>query len=281
MGKDNIILSYFTMMKSWTNKFKLENISQEFEHSIQRIEDIAEITRHGMKDFPNNLPQSLKDQIKRDFDTIDSVIEVKSEPIKGKSESIVIESTILQTYFELEAIPEDAHEVIIGLYDSVVNSQVLVSAFTYFEAYISELIRFFCDKNPNLLKKSEKKPANWNEVLEAGSWENVLTLFTEKYIHSIGLKQFLEFIVECSKLLSLDFKITTKEREVIKKAYNVRNIWVHNNGRKNQQYVQNLGIDMDEIGQLYNIDLEYLNKVIKCLRGLQKRFQDTVIKKFT
>ena len=171
--------------------------------------------------------------------------------------------------------------MIIGLYDSVVNSQVLVSAFTYFEAYISELIRFFCDKNPNLLKKGEKKQIDWIEVIEAGNWENVLTLFTEKYIHRIGIKSFLDFIEECSKLLKLDFKTNTKEQEIIKKAYCVRNIWVHNNGRKNQQYIKILGLEMDEIGQIYNINFEYLNSVIKCLRELQKRFQGTVIKKFT
>lgn len=261
-------------MKHWSNKYRLENISKEFTNSIQRIEDIAEITKHGLKDFPDNLPQSLKDQLMRDFDKIDSAFE-------GGSKTIEIESAIIKMYWEFEVIPEDAYEVIIELYDSVINSQVLISSFTYFEAYISDLIRYFCEKNPNLLKQGEKKQINWTEVLEAGNWEKVLTLFTEKYIHRIGLKSFLDFINECSKFLSLDFKVTTKEQEIIKKAYCVRNIWVHNNGRKNQQYIQNLGLEMEEIGQLYTIDLEYLNTVIRCLRGLQKRFQDNVLKKFT
>lgn len=81
--------------------------------------------------------------------------------------------------------------------------------------------------------------------------------------------------------MSLDFKIPDDDKSIIEEAYNVRNIWVHNNGRKNQKLVEYLGLDTKDIGQLFTINETYLHKVTQCLSSIQKQFHKLVLKKFT
>ena len=119
---------------------------------------------------------------------------------------------------------------------SIYRNQITVSAFllgySYFEAFLADLMIICLTKNPKLLipkgkNQNKDKVVTYNQILLADSYERLVNELIEKEARNVMYKPMTEILDYFSRRLKLTWDENVNEEFVI--ANKIRNCCMHNN----------------------------------------------------
>lgn len=113
------------------------------------------------------------------------------------------------------------------VYQKQVCHSAFLLGFSYFEAFLADLVRQIYLRNPKMLPKG--KELRFDEILAAGTYDGVLSAMVAKEVLSIFYKSMDE--VSEYFLSKLRLRWPASEAKSVVVASHLRNCIVHNNGR--------------------------------------------------
>jgi hypothetical protein len=112
------------------------------------------------------------------------------------------------------------------VYQKQVCHSAFLLGFSYFEAFLADLVRQIYLRNPKMLPR--EKQLKFEEILAAGTYEGTLTAMVEKEVLAVFYKSMGE--VSEYFLSKLRLQWPASERTSVVVASHLRNCIVHNNG---------------------------------------------------
>lgn len=219
-----------------------------YELSVNQTKILNYFGRDTFKEFPNSLPDNLKDQWDNNIKILYEILtkvkpyfdkETKSEIIENKlhesetkfdkeNTSIIMDEIALYlSMINLEMKPENIN------FQRLFFSQELVMVLAHLEAFLSDSLRVICRVKPEILKTNKK--IDRSAIINLENWDNVMEFLIEDYIFDFGWKSLDEKIKFLNEKIGLN--IETPEISLLEEAENIRNIVVHNGGRISQEYI--------------------------------------------
>ena len=126
-------------------------------------------------------------------------------------------------------------------YRKQINHSAFVLGYSYFEAFLSDLIKGIYLKRASMLPK--EKSLKFIEIINAGNYETILEILIKKEIYELFYKNIEEIIKYHEDKLNLIWSKEGKENLV--KASYLRNCIIHNMGiaddklSKFSEYIEN------------------------------------------
>ena len=117
------------------------------------------------------------------------------------------------------------------VYQNQVCHSAFLLGFSYFEAFLADLVRQIYFRNPKMLPRD--KQLKFDEILAAETYEGTLNTMVEKELLAIFYKNMEDIIEYFSSKLRLQWPAS--ERKSVVLASHLRNCIVHNNGRADRR----------------------------------------------
>ncbi|HVS81248.1 MAG TPA: hypothetical protein VHE60_05905 [Pyrinomonadaceae bacterium] len=268
-------------------------VFKNFGTAMSQIEILTFVGNETIKDFPSNLPLSLKDPLLAGMRQMSNVIGVvlkasesgkrlrksiaasDSDPTKGKLlESVV---TLIISSADVTKPKKLSKSFQIG-FERLLGSQKLVMSFAYLDAFMADTLRAVCAARPEILKSAKK--IDWATALGFEKKDDLIVHLVERYVYDFGwltLSKRLEFL---RKEFGLDIAPPEKEIELLHWAENIRHVAVHNGGRVSAEFIERTGKTELVLGEFVPIEFDELEKMIIAVRLLAGDLFTSVSKKF-
>ena len=143
-------------------------------------------------------------------------------------------------------------------FERILLSVELVFLFANLEAFLIESLKVICLICPNSMITKEKNYSK-EDIIEQGSWENLINFFVEDESFKLG-KQSLEEKLESFKRFGIELSDLSIDMEFIIEINQIRNLIVHNGGIINQEYIKKTGKKSLRVGNLIPLDTILLGK---------------------
>jgi len=117
------------------------------------------------------------------------------------------------------------------VYQKQVCHSAFLLGFSYFEAFLGDLVRQIYVRNPKMLPR--EKQLRFDEILAAETYEGTLNTMVEKELLAIFYKSMENISEYFSSKLRLQWPTSEKTSVVL--ASHLRNCIVHNNGRADRR----------------------------------------------
>jgi len=281
----------------------------------------ALLSTYFLDGFPDNVPEELKKAIEYNLENIEDIVSLYFAHVKGidyKLKNTLIDDKtkiylnlikknpplILDIYTQammlflrkgeyefhkqkldgqknIEFIEMSSKELFLVDFNSIIFSKCLVTSISQLESFISDTIKIIIKICPNVLK-TEKKAINYEELF-SNSFEDLKIKVIEKYLYDFS---FDSLVVQLEKLKKFGIVIEyhKNSKELINIAEQVRHIVVHNNGRINQKFLDNIYNKSTKLklklGEKYQIDLAFIRDVNALIEFLMDEIYKLVKKKF-
>ena len=125
---------------------------------------------------------------------------------------------------------------------------------TYLTSILGEAFR--C--RPETLRSSET--IKYEEILKFQTIEDLVESLAEKKVHELSYKPVIELSTFFQERLGIRLVPPERDKDLIK-AVATRNVIVHNRGVINKIYCSNVGEDLNMIGKIRDIGIEYIEDV--------------------
>jgi hypothetical protein len=210
---------------------------------LQEIQIVAAVAGSVLSDFPNNLPDTMRSQLlrtmeefaescRRTFETRATHTGAsKTGRVDVHIDDDSIASPVLAMYFANHARGSLKPD-----FSTILFVQCLVTALAQVDGFLNDCVRAACRQDSRLLRRN--KQLRWEEIIEAGSWENLLEQMIDNLSFEFGWKDIAGRIQFLDREFGLSIEVDDKSIGTLDAAYQVRNVMVHNGGRVSAEYLR-------------------------------------------
>lgn len=234
-----------------------------FELAVDQAAVVAKAAHSILRDFPRRLPKEWRAKV--DLGTaswlatlqeftqrapegatvpIDEVVRHSSDIAdSAQVDAPGIVAPILHSYMSACFLGYPKHDL---RFNEQVYVQQLVMTLAYLDAFMADSVQAICEVRPDVLRSSKK--VEWDTIVSAGNWENLLQALTSEYVYQFGLGSLVKRIAKMKEKFGLEISLHERVLLTLEVAELARNVFVHNGGRINQQFIDNtqgLFLEMD------------------------------------
>jgi len=246
---------------------------------------VSIIAGESLKDFPQKLPQHLREQYSDGIHTArKTAADLKVGPdgtyemdfnLYGKQAlfsqaavGIIFEGSLVIAHHPHK--PPITSSLFASLFDCdrTIQAHQLVMLFTQIEAFLSQTIRTICLAKPDVLKR-RNQGISWQHVMEAVSLDDLKDLMIDRLAFSMSwrgdLKQRFESL---NKIFGITLDASKADLHAIQILEKVRNIIVHNGGKVSQEFINRTHIRDVSVGDSYPVNEKDVLRLFRFARQL-------------
>jgi hypothetical protein len=163
----------------------------------------------------------------------------------------------------------------------IVQRNFIVSLVSQYDAFIGSLIRTMYYFKPELLNSSEKQ-LTFSNLVSFNSIENAREYIIEKEIESVLRENHTEHFKWIENKLNIKLRKDLNIWSTFIELTERRNLYVHNNGKVNNQYLKICSDnsyefkDKPNIGDELHVDSVYFESAFKCLYELAVKLSQVI-----
>ncbi|MBN1329173.1 MAG: hypothetical protein JXA54_06845 [Candidatus Heimdallarchaeota archaeon] len=260
---------------------KYEDIYENFMSNIMKNNLLTNITDTLFTNFPENLPDIVKENLAQYFDDLpnqnkllkkysDKISKLKAH-IEEKKELMVPDELDFSEMKTWEIILFSALVIIFALatpslinndnfvdylskdFEDTIYSRQLVMIIAQLEAFIVDSMKIICYVCPDKMRRTNKV-IELEKILNAKKeWKFILDVIVEHYIQKLDCKISIKKSIE---ILQNEFDIKigdTNQVKIIDQSEQIRHIYIHNSGKIDLKFIENTGFKNIKIGERYHI----------------------------
>lgn len=215
-----------------------------FWKSMNQTRIISLISRKVLVNYPQNIPENIIQKTNANFKVLaeslnefldDSVFE-QSEPGEASRHEISLpftEDELMYPMFTIYVSNLRLKEKITKIdFELLCKYQEVVMYYFHFDNFLCDSLKTICFQCPNSLKSA--KNITWEEIIESGSYNNILTKIINKKVYDFGWDSILKRIESFNNEYNLN--ITVLDESLLKKIEIMRNIIAHGGGIVDDEY---------------------------------------------
>jgi len=164
-------------------------------------------------------------------------------------------------------------------YFDFILSHSLIFAKSLFDNYISNVIEFIYNTYPSILT-SKKKQIYYSEVFEHDTMEELLNYIIEKELYDIGYMSFRALETYFEDILCLKLILDESDIKKIIKIFEIRNIYVHNNGVVNKKFIRMVKSDDYKEGDEIKLNFQLVVNYFLIIRRVTNALDMQIYNKF-
>lgn len=139
-------------------------------------------------------------------------------------------------------------------FERLLYAQEMIMVLAHLDAFLADTLRAICTREPRLLMRGNK--ISWREVLEAGSWDRILTRLIDEYSYEFGWKSARERIAYLRDEHGLVVDISDAILDKLDLAEELRHLFVHNGGRVSRKYLERSGRTGIDVGSIITLSAQ-------------------------
>lgn len=151
-------------------------------------------------------------------------------------------------------------------HEPLFHALIVIGAWSALEAYVADFCIAVMREQPVLLDSDEiqsiKVPIAELLVNDDDKTERVYYALAQNFGRGAGVRRYESIL----KLLGLSERVPEDIRRAILKAQKIRNVWAHNAGRADSQFLKNSIVPSFELGDKVEIDGHDVNYYVDALR---------------
>ncbi|RLC91717.1 MAG: hypothetical protein DRI39_09800 [Chloroflexi bacterium] len=256
-------------------------IYHSYELGISQTSTLARLSREVLKDFPKQLPKSVREPYLR---ALGQVRDMLGDSLVGKEDAVGTESANEETRpkpkgQKLDEVNRDLLAHVLPMFvalvrlgypassvrfDMLLHSQQLVMLLAYFDAFMADTLRVVCKARPEVLNSGERVEVR--EILECGGWEELLDRLSERYISHFQREPAGKRLDMLNEHLALDIKCS--DMQLLEQAEKIRDIVLHGSGRADEEYLRRAGLKDVKVGDFVPVSPEQLDRLLWVTRML-------------
>jgi len=186
------------------------------------------------KDFPQNLPSNIKDGMNAIFKFLMDNFNKKSKGEKLEQPKDV-HHDFMKYFIPFVGVFSSTNENIETAkidFEQSLLSQELVIILAYLEAFLLDSENVMFRKNYNLLKSFNKEQLDWAEILNHTSFDSLIDKMISKRLSKSSYGSAIDKIGRLeTQPFNLNLNISTRNRILLERATDVRNLYVHKGGK--------------------------------------------------
>ena len=256
-----------------------------YQMSIHQSEMVSNAALVILKDFPDQLPPSLRDAIAVAITTaarfhpdLQQLAErLRTATNKAMADEFSASGLSIEEYLDrhVSQVPKrfEGGAVIwclamakLGIspvaadFEKAILSQRFAMSFAYLDAFLAESVRAACTVSPTLLM-TDNKAVSWEDVISIGTWEGIVASMTEQLAYEFGMLPWRKRIQRLRERLKISVGSGEADITGLEEAENLRHIVIHNGGRASQEYLNKTSKPEIHLGDFVPIPPEYVEKI--------------------
>lgn len=165
------------------------------------------------------------------------------------------------------------------IYQSLIVRSAFLLGYSYFEAFLTDLVREIYQSNPKMLPKD--KQVRFGEITELATYKNIVELMIDKEVLDLfyqGMDKIIEYF---QKKLQLEWEQQQKSTAI--QASLMRNCFVHNMGRADSRLAQFLGCKPGEeicltVSDVHSFGMVARNLARSLIKQARERYFSSVLR---
>jgi hypothetical protein len=158
----------------------------------------------------------------------------------------------------------------------ILMQMVITRMVDNFLTYLSEVLFKSFRIKPEAMRSSEK--IELIEVLQYDNFEGIVAHIAEKKVHSLSYQSIIDLDNYFSDKFGVNI-VDGEDREFLIEVVETRNLIIHNRGIKNKIYVQKCGGDKSQIGEIRDIEIDYVRSANTLFNESVKRLDRNLRRK--
>ena len=272
---------------STNTKQHLEEIQNRALLNFSKIKLLSSFDSHFYKDFPSNISDDIMEAVGKEMGVgfaalfehlfLDKKIETDSGSRVGKSFA----------YLNYALASDDKGKE----FEQLILQQEWITYFVYLEGFFQDINKFLFSIDKSLLAH-EQKTISWSEVVNADSYDKLISSMIDNSLEKSGYKNNADLIETWNRPpYKLCIKIKKLQLAMLRWAITVRNVIIHNNGRANIDYIRTIEdvyklspgterIGIKSIGEVLDLDDAMLSGIFALLIGVVEETSQAVSLKY-
>jgi hypothetical protein len=219
--------------------------------AIRQAYMAALVASEVLEDFPRRLPDAIRTRVNTIAQQLANLLLVV-QPMGTKVE---IDDPFAASILDF-GIHTALHSSSLHInFAPLLFSQCLVTMLAHLDGFLGESLKAACRVEPRLLRRG--KQMTWERVLDAGSWDALMTRMTEEYGFEFGWKSVSDRLDHLRLELGISVETPPEEVAALEDAYQVRHILVHSGGRVSQEFLTRTQRTDVALGHLFTITADY------------------------
>lgn len=264
------------------NLQEYNRITSEHIAYIRRMKIYVYYSSMFFEKFPSKLDEKYK---KEWLDGIDEVIRALQKIKSGEEKQITIPvSGLTSDMIELIMLTfnEDNnlnHIKEVMDFNEIIFYQALVMNYARIDAFFNDSIRSICEKQPGIMinQIDDKVPKNegvnekniaWKEIINLGSYDNIIDYIVSDFIYKLGLKSIKDRITFLNDKLKINISKEKVNLDLIYEGEQYRHSIVHKGGVVDKKLLTTLNNEELKEGNKIKIDKEYVLNIFKASENL-------------
>lgn len=267
-------------LESWE---KYQSQYTDFLFAIHQAELTTLASGSALKDFPRNLPESLRVGLSETMKQVARALGIvlrdldskKGGSRKLKSKKVdVKESPAFTPMLMLWTIRIKQKKDVSKIdFQSALFRQQLVMIIAHTEAFIGDSIRAICGANPKMIISS-KKQVTWEVALSFQDRTALLDSLIEEFVSAVlQAKDIGKILAGLEKDLGLPVDAAPESMANLSLAEQVRHLIVHVGGRVDAKFIEKTKI-ANPVGTIFPVDEDFVKKTaLACMDVGQSVFK--------
>ena len=216
-------------------------------------------------DFPLNLPKDSMDKFKEEsliLNEVQKLINKEQFNLLSKEhyEKLGVSNKFyqfIQNVSFIQTVEEDIDSID---FQQVLYCQEYISLYSYLEGYFQDIQRLLFKNDKKLLTNKDKR-IPLNKILEAESYEKLISIITEEKLEKSGYEKISSIIEKWKREpFKIILKLKKRELEALEKFTCIRNIIIHNNSKINDDLIKYLDDEKYKVGLTFKLDSEIMKE---------------------
>jgi hypothetical protein len=260
------------------------------QHTLAAIHQTRVVTLAGsdaFRDFPHNLPEKARESFERAMTIVDSGIKARLEakqsgnltdaPHLIELDDQVGSIAAVMLLMSLAAASDDATATGPD-FERALREQELVMCLAHLEAFLGDTLKMMCQRDPRILRR--KKQISWDQVIDAGSWEELMNRLADEYVYDFGWKSLTEKVDHLAAEHGVSVGFEEPSRDLLVLAEQVRHIVIHNGGRVSREFMRRTGRSDVPLGSVFPLTEDLLAQVSRTASSTCRAVHGAVVDNF-
>lgn len=246
-------------------KDRLDKIFQNMKANMAKVDLLSMYSHEIFTDFPRSLPKDSLEKLKTDSFILNEVRKLMDEKqfnllTEQHYEKLGVSKEsyrLIENVSFLQTVEKDIASV---NFQQVLYQQEYISLYSYLEGYFQDIQRLLFENDKNLLANKDKE-ISLNKILEAESYDKLISLIIEEKLEKSGYEKISSIIEKWKKEpFKIILKLKKRELESLEKFTCIRNVIIHNNSKINGDLIKYLDSEEYKIGFVFKLDSEIMNE---------------------
>ncbi|MFH5804106.1 hypothetical protein ACG2DA_08635 [Alienimonas sp. DA493] len=244
-----------------------------FQESMAAARILTKIGSIGLRDLPGSLPETEREEVAiawsehyREIKTNGLPwIEIKeghwvARPTVEEKSELGIANDVWFIMERLKQAGED-HSLLRMPFE-----QCLIVCFAQFDALLGDLVRAVAEQQPNILALA--RTTSWNDIVRAGSYDNVLTHFAEELADEFSRGDIRSKLDNFKKRFGIEITPGPNTMRNLLIAEQARNAFTHTGGKITKGQLAKCELPNGQPGQQIYLDHQFCVGLTRALADL-------------